>query len=80
MQKKLTLSIDESLVRFAHEVSRQTKQSISRMFEQYLKGLKSQNELPELSSRTRNLYGITADQPIPDKKELRKYFHEQSNT
>ncbi|MCK4764918.1 MAG: hypothetical protein KAW12_22150 [Candidatus Aminicenantes bacterium] len=79
MQKKLTLSIEEDLVRFAHEFSKKTKQSISRMFAQYLKNLKQQHAPPGLSERTVNLYGVFSDKPIPFKKELRKHFHEKDN-
>ncbi|NIM18461.1 MAG: hypothetical protein GTO45_41305 [Candidatus Aminicenantes bacterium] len=79
MQKKLTLSIEEDLVKFAHELSKKTKQSISHMIEQYLHSLKIQTKTSDLSTRTLGLYGILSDQPIPSKKELRKYFHEKSN-
>ncbi len=79
MQKKLTLSINEELIKFAHEFSQKTRQSISHIVEQYLKSLKDQSEAPGLSPKTQRLYGIFSQQPIPDKKDLRVHFHEESN-
>jgi (p)ppGpp synthase/HD superfamily hydrolase len=79
MQKKLTLSIDEDLIKFAHQFSKETNQSISKMVEEYLLQLKKQNNDYNVNPRIKNLYGIFEDQPIPDKKELRKMFHDKSN-
>ncbi|UCH97407.1 MAG: hypothetical protein JSV88_11295 [Candidatus Aminicenantes bacterium] len=79
MQKKLTLSIDEELIKFAHEFSRTTRQSISHLVEQYLQDIKTQAEKSGLTDKTLSLYGIFADSPIPSKKELRTHFHEKSN-
>ncbi len=80
MQKKLTLSLNEELVRFAHEFSKKTKQSISQIVEQYLKSLKQQqqSEATNLSPQTQRLYGIFADEPLPSKKELREDFHNRA--
>ncbi len=79
MQKKLTLSIDEDLIKFAHHFSKETNQSISKMVEEYLLQLKKHNNDKNVNPRIENLYGIFEDQPIPDKKELRKMFHDKSN-
>ena len=79
MNKKLTLNIDEELIKFAHDFSKKTKKSISYVIEQYLKSLKNQAETHDLSEKTSNLYGIFAHHPIPSKKELREYFHEKNN-
>ena len=79
MHKKLTLSIDEELIKFAHDFSKKTRKSISYMIEQYLKGLKNQTQNHDLSTKTSNLYGIFANKPIPSKKELREYFHEENH-
>ncbi len=40
MKKKLTLSINDDLIDFAHEFSRETNQSISHIVEEYLIELK----------------------------------------
>jgi len=79
MQKKLTLSIDENLIKFAHNFSKETNQSISKMVEEYLLQLKKHNNDNSINPRIENLYGIFEDQPIPDKKELRKMFYDKSN-
>ena len=79
MQKKLTLSIEEDLVKFAHDFSLKTRQTISNIVAQYFERLKAQSESSTLSDKTLNLYGAFADEPIPSKKELRNYFHEKSD-
>jgi hypothetical protein len=79
MQKKLTLSINEDLIRFAHDFSRNTKQTVSSMVEQYFARLKAKTEASGLSPRTLKMYGIFSEAPIPAKKELREIFHEKSN-
>ena len=51
MKKKLTLSINDDLIDFAHDFSKETDQSISHIVEEYLtelknnrkKGLKNRN-------------------------------------
>jgi len=80
VHKKLTLSIDEELIKFAHDFSKKTKKSISSLIEQYLKKLKNQTQTHDLSERTSNLYGIFNHHPIPSKKELREYFHEENHS
>ncbi|AZO94907.1 DUF6364 family protein [Halocella sp. SP3-1] len=79
MPKKLTLSIDEDLIKFAHHFSKETNKSISKMVEEYFLELKNQNNKNNMNPRVENLYGIFENQPIPDKKELRKMFHDKSN-
>lgn len=77
MNKKLTLSVDESLIDFAKKYSKLNSQSISSIFEKYLIRLKE--ETSEIVSEPVNeLYGIMEDRPLPDKKEIRKFFYEKS--
>ena len=78
MSKKLTLNIDDDLITFAHSYSRQNGVSISKLFEQYLARLRTTGQNRELSSKTAALYGLFKDAPIPDKKTLRKTFHEKN--
>lgn len=78
MAKKLTLNIDEELIIFAHTYSQQNGLSISKLFEQYLNRLQSTDQIQELNPKTASLYGIFQDSPIPDKKQLRKSFHEKN--
>jgi len=79
MSKKLTLSIDEDLIEFAHHFSKETNKSISKMVEEYLLELKKQNNKNNINPRVEGLYGIFEDKPIPGKKELRKMFHDKSD-
>jgi len=83
MPKKLTLSIDEDLIKFAHNFSKKTNQSISHIIEEYLDELKKQeskNNKNNFTPKIQNLYGAFDDQPIPDKKELRRNFYEKNHT
>lgn len=77
MSKKLTLNIDDELINFAHSYSKQNGLSISKLFEQYLNRLRSINQKEDLNPKTETLYGLFQDSPIPDKKRLRKIFHEK---
>jgi len=77
MPKKLTLNIDDELITFAHSYSQQNGLSISKLFEQYLNRLRTTDQKNTLNSKTNTLYGLFQDSPIPDKKQLRKIFHEK---
>ena len=79
MNKKLTLNIEEELIQFAHTYAKRSKQSISSIIETYLNALKNTKEnQEELTSGTKELYGIFKNRSLPDKKELRKQFHEKN--
>jgi ribosome recycling factor len=82
MQKKLTLSINEDLIKFAHKFSEETNQSISHIVEEYLNELKEQETKPNnkhLNHKIEKLYGAFENEPIPDKKDLRRRFHEKNH-
>ncbi len=79
MSKKLTLNIDDELISFAHDYSKQNGLSISNLFEQYLIRLKHSDIEKEFNPKTNALYGLFQDSPIPDKKALRKSFHEKDS-
>lgn len=79
MAKKLTLSIDDELVAFAHAYSQENGLSISKLVEDYLKRLRVSEDTEILNSKTRALYGLFEGAPIPDKKQLREAFHEKSS-
>ncbi|GHV41889.1 hypothetical protein AGMMS50268_19400 [Spirochaetia bacterium] len=85
MSKKLTLSIDDELITFAHIFAKNNKTSISALFERYLTRLKDNSEpehstkfSPDLPPQLKALYGILKGVEVPDKKELRRMFHEKS--
>ena len=78
MDKKLTLNIDEHLIQFAHDYSKNTHQSISKIVEKYFQRLKKELNQELLSSEARELYGIFEKEAVPDKKTLRKSFYEKN--
>ena len=82
MKKKLTLSIDEEIIEFAHELADENDQSISNMIENYFINLKKQkndNNDHELSKEVKEITGFFSEDKLPkDKKEMRKIFHEKS--
>ena len=79
MNKKLTLNIEEDLIKFAHNYAKRSKQSVSSIVETYLGALKNEKENQvDPSSRTKELYGIFENDPLLEKKKLRKQFHEKN--
>lgn len=78
MNKKLTLNVDESLIDFAKTYSKESKQSISNIFEKYLIRLKTETKEVKISEDARELYGIISKNELPDKKEMRKRLYEKS--
>ena len=82
MKKKLTLSINDDLIEFAHDFSKETHQSISHIVEEYLIELKRNQEQnfneQKLQKRIGKLYGAFEKNPIPDKQDLRRAFHEKN--
>ena len=85
MATKLTLSLDEDIISFAHDYSRKNATSISRLFERFLIRLKAAqgsgeefgNRVTQFHEKTRGLIGAYRANPIPDKKELREAFYEK---
>mgnify|MGYP006300958927 CR=1 FL=1 len=82
MKDKLTLSVDEEIIKFAHEFSKETNQSISSIVEKHLKELKEAHDKDyEIDPRVKKLSGLFADEEFPeDKKEMRRIFHEKSDS
>ena len=80
MSKKLTLSISEETIEFAHQYAKNTHQSISSMIEKFLNDLrvKQQSFNSNYPDKTKRLYGALSGMDIPDKKDLRKRFHDKS--
>lgn len=78
MNRKLTLNIDDSIISFAHDYSKKTKQSISSIVEKYFIELKANSVQEFEASETNSLYGILDDISIPDKKELQARFNEKN--
>ena len=78
MNQKLTLSLDPSLIKFAHSFSEKTKQPISKIVENYFFELKEQS-VAYLPKELDEIYGIFEGEKAPGKKELRKMFHEKNS-
>ena len=78
MNRKLTLSLDSNLVDFAHSYAKETSKPISKIFGDYLAELKVQYTT-DMPAELGELYGMFEGLDAPDKKELRKAFHEKSS-
>ncbi|MDR1231410.1 MAG: DUF6364 family protein [Spirochaetaceae bacterium] len=78
MNQKLTLSLDSSVVDFAHVFSKKYHKSISKIVENYFIELKEQN-ITDIPEDLEELYGIFEGMDAPNKKELRKIFHEKNS-
>jgi hypothetical protein len=78
VNRKLTLSMDSRVVDFAHAFSKETNKPISRIIENYFIELKNQNTTA-LPKDLEELYGIFEGTEVPDKKELRRMFHEKNS-
>jgi len=76
MSEDLTLTMDSAVIEFASDFSRKINKPISKIIEEYFIELreKSSNDLPQ---DLQELYGIFEGRDIPDKKELRRMFHEK---
>jgi hypothetical protein len=82
MNRKLTLSLDSKVVEFAHDFSKRTHRPISKIIESYFVELKDKNTTDLQTALPRDLeelYGIFEGIDAPDKKEIRKMFHEKYN-
>lgn len=79
MTSKLTLSMEKELIEFAHSYTRKNGLSISGLVEQFLKDLRDSGSGSGFDSKTLSLYGLLEDTPLPDRKEVRKLFHEKGS-
>jgi hypothetical protein len=75
MHKKLTLSLDSNIIDFAHDYSKRSRKPISKIIENYFIELKNKS-IPDIPEEVAELYGILEGIAVPDKKELRRKFHE----
>jgi hypothetical protein len=76
MSETLTLNMDSEVVKFASNFSRKINKPISRIVEDYFIELKKKNS-DDLPQDIQELHGIFEGIETPDKKELRKMFHEK---
>ena len=78
MNRKLTLSLDSKIIDFAHAFSKRANKPISQLVENYFIRLKEQNTVG-LPKDIEELYGVFEGITVPDKKELRRMFHEKNS-
>ena len=75
MNQKLTLSLDADVVNFAHSYSKKAGRPVSKIVENYFRRLKASAN-PDIPREVAELRGILKGTKIPNKKELRRIFHE----
>ena len=78
MNRKLTLSLDSDIIDFAHSFSKKANKPISQLVETYFFELKQRNKTA-LPKDLEELYGIFEGIKVPEKKELRRMFHEKNS-
>jgi len=76
MSEILTLNMDSEVVKFASNFSRKINKPISRIVEDYFIELKEKTS-GDLPQDLQELHGIFEGIDSPDKKDLRKMFHEK---
>jgi len=70
--------MDSGIVEFAHAFSREINKPISHIIENYFVELKEQKKTT-LPKDLDELYGIFEGVEIPEKKEMRRIFHEKNS-
>ena len=72
--KKLTLSLDEDIIEFAHKLAKEKNDSISNMVGEFFRNMhKNRKEYVPRNPALRQLYGILEGADIPrDKKGIRE--------
>ena len=76
MNQKLTLSLDAEIVKFAHFYSKKSGRPVSQIVENYFYELKTRINNPDIPREVAELRGILKGAKLPNKKELRRIFHE----
>jgi len=75
MNQKLTLSLNADTIKFAHSYSKKSGKPISQIVENYFRELKT-SAYTGIPGEVAELRGTLKGINIPDKKELRRIFHE----
>ena len=73
MNQKLTLNLDADIIDFAHSYSKKAGRPVSKIVENYFRELKAKDNT-DIPKEVAELRGILKG--TPNKKELRKIFHE----
>jgi len=75
MNQKLTLSLDADIVDFAHSYSKKSGKPVSQIVESYFRELKTSANY-NIPREVADLRGVLKGENVPDKRELRRIFHE----
>ena len=71
MSEKLTLSLEEDIINFAHSYAQKTRKPISRIVSDYFNFLRHiYEEDIGLDKDLKALYGVFSKNPIPAKEKL----------
>ena len=73
--QKLTLSLNADIVKFAHSYSRKSGRPVSHIVENYFRELKASDN-SDIPREVAELRGILKGAKMPNKKEMRRIFHE----
>ena len=76
MIANLTVNMDSEVIEFANNFSQRVNKPLSKIIEDYFIDLKKEN-IYDLPKDLQEIYGIFEGIDVPDKKELRKMFHEK---
>ena len=76
MVANLTVNMDSEVIEFANDFSQRVNKPLSKIIEDYFIDLKKEN-IYDLPKDLKEIYGIFEGIDVPDKKELRKMFHEK---
>jgi len=68
--------MESGIIDFAHSFSKKINKPVSKIVENYFSELKKHDD-PDLPKNLEELYGIFEGIKTPDKKGLRKLFHEK---
>ena len=69
MQTKLTLRVDDSVVRKAKRLARKKGSSVSQIFSEFISKVEDDQPLTELGEITASMVGVLAGAEIADAKE-----------
>jgi len=75
INQKLTLSLNADIVDFAHSYSKKSGRPVSKIVENYFRELKATDN-SDIPKEVADLRGMLKGKNIPDKKALRRIFHE----
>ncbi|MDR3196757.1 MAG: DUF6364 family protein [Planctomycetaceae bacterium] len=78
MNTQITITLDSNVAEFANSFSERTNKPLSEIIENYFITLQN-NNTSDLPQDLAELYGIFEGIETPNKKELRRMFHDKDN-